>query len=159
MDRFRVAFDLDGTLIPEDHPFPTEAPGWPLSWLAPEPLRFGAARLLRDLRRSGCEVWIYTTSLRSPGAIRRLFRCHGVRLDGIVNQEIHDRKLGRPRRGSKSPAAFGIDLLIDNEEGVAIEAAHRGFRVLIVSPMDLDWADSVRAAVLGGRPADLDKGQ
>jgi hypothetical protein len=151
----RVAFDLDGTLIPEEFAFPTEAPARPLSWLAPEPLRLGAPRLLRDLRRSGREIWAYTTSLRSPRAIRWLFRCHGVRLDGVVNRETHERTPQYPRRCSKYPPAFGIGLLVDNDEGVAIEGAHYGFRVLIVAPGDPRWADAVRSAARcasGGRP-------
>lgn len=151
----RVAFDLDGTLIPETFAFPIEAPAWPFSWLAPEPLRLGAPRLLRDLRRSGWEVWVYTTSLRSPRSIRWLFRCHGVRLDGVVNRRVHERTPGCPRRCSKYPPAFGIALLVDNDAGVAIEGERRGFRTLIVGPEDPGWDAAVRSATgcaSGGRP-------
>ena len=44
---------------------------------------------------------------------------HGIRLDGIVNQARHDREV--PARSTKHPPHFGIDLLIDDSEGVRLE--------------------------------------
>jgi len=48
---------------------------------------------------------------------------------------------------SKYPPAFGIDLHVDHAEGVATEGREHGFRVVVVSPTDADWAKRVLAAV------------
>jgi hypothetical protein len=149
----RIAFDLDDTLIPCDFSFPLEPRPWLARLLGSEPLRAGSVDLLRALRTSGAQLWVYTTSLRDPFAVWLQFLLHGIRLGGVVNQDRHLKKMqgwkGQPsaRDCSKYPPAFGIDLLIDNSEGVVLEGRRWGFRVLHVRPDDLTWAQSVRAAV------------
>ena len=148
----RIAFDLDDTLIPSTPDrFPVERPR---SWLgrlfASESLRLGAPALLRGLAMRGCELWVYTTSLRQPRYIRRLFRWYGVRLGGAINQEVHHewyRRQTGSLRCSKYPPAFGISLLVDDLEGVREEGEQFNFRVLVVRPDDLNWAEKVTAAV------------
>ncbi len=147
----RIAFDLDDTLVPSAGG--VEAiPFWPLRAWYRERLRQGTVALLQDLVRDGHDVWVYTTSLRRCGYVRAWFRLHGVRLGGVVNRVRHDRVLrGYPvavRSLSKYPPAFGIDLLVDDLPGVAVEGARYGFRVLVVDPADEDWAARIRAAVL-----------
>ena len=44
---------------------------------------------------------------------------------------------------SKSPPAFGIDLLIDDSPGVEREGRTHGFSVIIVSPDNPDWAEKL----------------
>jgi hypothetical protein len=146
----RIAFDLDDTLIPCSHPFPVEPRTRRARWLGCEPLRCGAAGLLRDLRALGCELWVYTTSLRDPWGVRLLFWCYGVRVQGVVNGHRHARRLRdvrfqNYRHCSKYPPAFGVDLLVDDLEGVCLEGRRCGFRVLRVSPQDEGWAERVRA--------------
>lgn len=148
----RIAFDLDDTLIPvTSDSFPVEAPsGLFRRWLAREHFRAGAGPLLRALRRHGCDVWVYTTSFRDPLYIRSLFWTYGVWASGIVNQDVHDRWARRqqPRfYGSKFPPAWGIDLLVDDSEGVAIEGRQHHFRVLHVRPDDPAWTATVVAEV------------
>ena len=96
-------------------------------------------------RQRGWEVWVYTTSYRSAWRIRRLFWLHGIRLDGVVNQQRHDREA--QARCTKHPPSFGINLLIDDSAGVRIEWARHGFRVLVVAPEDVRWAEKARAAL------------
>ena len=84
----RVSFDLDEVLFVSPETHKTEPPLiFPLRILYKERLRLGTPALLRRLQELGYEVWIYTSSFRSEKYIRRLFRCYGVRLDGIVNGE------------------------------------------------------------------------
>jgi hypothetical protein len=146
-----VAFDLDDTLIPCECLFPLEQPRLLARALAMEPLRLGTVKLLRHLRRTGCSVWVYTTSLRNPLSVHLHFLAYGIRLRGVVNHDRHVRTLrnGRPAANecSKYPPAFGIDLLVDNSEGVKDEGRRFGFRVLHVRPDDLDWAEVVRVAL------------
>jgi hypothetical protein len=147
----RIAFDLDDTLIPCEFSFPLERPPRLARLLGVEPLRLGAASLLRRLRQAGCSVWVYTTSLRAPLSVRVQFAAYGVWLGGVVNQDGHVRRLRRsspgPQEVSKYPPAFGVDLLVDNSEGVLLEGRRHGFRVLHVRPDDESWADAVLRAV------------
>jgi len=142
----RVSFDLDDTLICQSLT-PTEPPlpSW-RRWRHPEPLRLGAASLIRGLRTRDCSVWVYTTSFRSPASIRGRLRAHGTPVDAVVNQDRHDRVVGRSGP-SKYPPAFGIDLHVDDLPGVATEGARHGFEVLIVALDDPDWYRSVLKAV------------
>ena len=94
-------------------------------------------------RARGWEIWVYTTSYRSAAYIRRLFWLHGIQLDGVVNQARHDREV--TVRSTKYPPQFGIDLLIDDSEGVRLEAERHGFAMLVVSPQDSEWLTKVKA--------------
>ena len=147
----RISFDLDDTLICYQAGVPQEPR---LSWFVrlfvnDEPLRMGTSELIRQLRQRGWEVWVYTTSNRSPAAVRRWFRCHGVRIDGMVNQDVHDLHLRRSpldRPPSKNPAAFDIDLHVDDSDGVRMEGEQHGFEVVVVTPDDRDWITHVLRA-------------
>ena len=106
---------------------------------------------MRQLARRGVKIWIYTTSHRSTWYIRTWFRlvC-GVTLEGAVNQKVHERKLRSLRMWpgpTKLPSAFGIDLHVDDSQGVALEAERfGGGEVLVVEPTDREWDAKVLAA-------------
>jgi len=141
----RISFDLDDTLVcPAGVPAEPPPPWW-RRWRYPEAVRLGAPALLRELAGGGWEVWVYTTSARPPRYVNGWFRTLGVRLSGVVNQDVHERVVGR-QGPSKYPRAFGIDLHVDDSEGVALEGARHGFAVLTVRPDDPGWADRVRQA-------------
>jgi hypothetical protein len=144
-----IAFDLDDTLIPCEFTFPLERRPWLARGLGLESLRRGTVELCRQLRGAGHRLWVYTTSLRSPMSIRLTFLAHRIHLAGVINQDRHVRCLrnGRPSASecSKYPPAFGIDLLIDNSEGVHEEGRRFGFRVVWVRPDDDDWVETVRS--------------
>lgn len=144
----RIAFDLDDTLIPCLHEFETEPrPLW-ARLFAREQLRLGTVGLLRQIIASGHDVWVYTKSLRSSFAVRLLFLAYGVRIGGCINAHYHQRVVRRSARpwarSSKYPPAFGIDVLIDDLEGVEMEGGTHGFRVIIVRPDDSSWTQTVR---------------
>ncbi len=145
----RIAFDLDDTLIAAS--FPVEAVALPMRLWLRERLRLGTRSLFRALRSNGHEIWIYTTSCRKKSYIRWLFRLHGLRLDGVVNQDMHNRIGDMP--ASKYPPAFGIDILVDNSRGTELEGRRCNFRTVIVDPGDAHWVDTVLTGVkpeLGG---------
>lgn len=150
----RISFDLDDTLICYQ-PGSVYEPRPPWYWRAVashEPLRRGARALLRDLRARGHELWVYTTSHRPPLSVKLWLRSYGVRVVRVVNQDVHDRHLRRTVRDyppSKNPRAFGIDLHVDDSDGVRMEGDEHGFRVVVVSPDDADWVAKVLAAVAG----------
>jgi hypothetical protein len=148
----RVSFDVDDTLVCYAPPAPTEQhlPWWLRPWFT-EPLRRGTRDLMRELLRGGCRLWIYTTSYRDPFYLKAWFRGLGVPLEGVVNQHVHDRRVkfpaGRHYPPSKYPPAFGIDLHVDDSEGVGEEGRRFGFDVVVVRPDDLEWTGKVLAAV------------
>ena len=154
----RISFDLDDTLICYQAGVPHERNAVPLAfrWWMREPLRLGAAALLRDLSVAGHDLWVYTTSFRSPAAVRWWHWWYGVRVRNIINQSRHERYFGR-QGPSKNPARLGIDLHVDDSWGVWVEGRQHQFRVAVVLPDDLEWADKIRAAVVAvGRGEDPD---
>lgn len=148
----RISFDIDDTLACHHTQSAAERNGLPAiihRWLG-EPLRAGTRALIRELRRKGCSVWIYTSSSRTPLYIRRWLLLHGIRVDGVVNNERHRNGLavhGFFNSPSKFPPAFGIDLHVDDSEGVQMEGNAHGFRVVVVRPDDAHWAERVLDAV------------
>lgn len=153
----RISFDLDDTLICCDPTVPCEPNRVPLWWRArySEPLRLGTVSLMTDLMRQGHSLWIYTTSYRAPAQVKRWLKFYGIALDGVINQEMHERCAGCDRYAppvSKHPPAFGIDLHVDDLAGVALEGAARGFEVVVVRPDDTAWTQQVREAVAQWEP-------
>lgn len=142
----RIAFDLDDTLIPSVSCFPTEPRRLGLGAIFREEIRLGAIDLLRGLSKDGHEIWIYTTSLRSHVYLHSWFWFLGIPLVGVVNGSDH-RFHGCP--GSKHPPAFGIDVLVDDSEGVVMEGNARGFRVVRVLPSDSKWSEVVQTSIGG----------
>lgn len=165
-----ISFDLDDTLrlhkaeAPRElHPWSwllrlqdTEAPREPHRWawlvrlVWPEPLRPGTVGLMRELVAMGWEIAIYTTSSRGVSYIRHWLRCYGIKVKLVVNDARHAQvvmprfeKGGAP---SKHPGLFGIELHVDDSEGVAMEGARHGFRTVIVAPDDAAWAERVLEA-------------
>jgi hypothetical protein len=142
----RVSFDIDDTLVCSPC-VPSEqfVPRWRRLWFT-EQLRRGTRSLMGELLQRRCQLWVYTTSYRSPRYLRGWFKCVGIPIDGVVNQAHHDRVVGRDGP-SKYPPAFGIDLHVDDLEGVGLEGRRHGFAVVVISPEDLDWAARVVEAV------------
>lgn len=108
-------------------------------------MRLGTCDLVAELRSRNWEIWIYTTSLRSVFSIRRWLHAHGVTVDGVINQRVHARKLGdwKGRRPSKNPALFGMDLHVDDLDGVRLEGQTHGFDVVVVEPANENWTNIV----------------
>ena len=148
----RISFDLDETLVCRQTPVLVEEGRWTsfLHLWSGEPLRRGTAALVHQLKERGCSVWIYTSSARPAFRIRLWLRLHGVRVDGVINEEKHRQVLSRGRFSrlpSKYPPAFGIDLHVDDSEGVRMEGQKHGFRVLVLRPEDEGWTQRVLNAV------------
>ncbi|OWK37733.1 hypothetical protein [Fimbriiglobus ruber] len=142
----RISFDVDDTLVCDPSvPVERHVPRWLRLWY-PERLRAGTRDLMRALQTGRHELWIYTTSYRGGFYLRSWFRTFGVGIGGVVNQHRHERAVGR-RGPSKFPPAFGIDLHVDDSEGVAEEGRRHRFNVLVVSPRDPNWTARVLEAV------------
>jgi hypothetical protein len=147
----RISFDLDDTLVCyRDGAVNERRLPWYVRLCAEdEPLRLGAPALICELQARGWEVCIYTTSQRDPAAVRRWLRRHGVAVSMIINKDVHDSRLNcdpRRRPPTKNPAAFGIDLHVDDSDGVQEEGREHGFRVAVVLWDDPQWVEKVLLA-------------
>jgi hypothetical protein len=141
----RIAFDLDNTLIRNEFDFSIARAKYPLlrRVLRTELLRLGVQELFAYCRQQGWEVWIYTTSYRSPFYIRKMLWAYGLRADGIVNQARHNKQVRI--RSTKHPPTFGINVLIDDSKGVELEGQRFDFSVVQIEPTDAAWVTTIQA--------------
>lgn len=140
----KIAFDLDNTLIRNDYAFLIEEPQKKLfaKVFGVEELRLGTVEIFNYCRSQNWEIWIYTTSFRSIFRIKTLFWVHNIRLDGVINEEIHNRSV--KVRSSKHPPTFGIDVIVDDSEGVKIEGEHFNFDVIWLKPDNENWVKELK---------------
>ena len=139
-----ISFDLDDTLIPGAKQFATEKRSIFQRLLGIEEIRVGTVELIKACQRKGHKVYIYTTSLRSVQKISWMFYTYGIRLDKVINVTLHDRMLSNKQsKPSKYPPAFGIDLHIDDAEGVELEGRRFNFRTMIIHPGNTHWTDDI----------------
>lgn len=147
--KMRVSFDLDEVLFVRPETHKTEpAPPFPFSAMFKERLRLGTPRLIRELQRQGFEVWVYTSSFRTEGYIRSLFRLYGVHFDGIVNGQRHEREVQArhsERLPNKMPNYYRISLHVDDEAVIATSGRDHGFHVYQLFAQDDDWAEKIIA--------------
>ena len=148
----RISFDLDDTLfVAEEDGFTLEPPlKFPWCRIYHERLRRGTIALMQRLREADCEIWVYTTSFRSPFYIRSLFRHYGIRIDSIVNGARHAKEVQADHRDpmpSKYPAHYRIDLHVDDDRSVYANGQYYGFRVFQIGPPDNEWADKIMQQV------------
>ena len=152
LELMKISFDLDDTLVCYAPTVPREVNRVPrvLRWWFRDPLRQGTVGLIQELQNRGHEITIYTTSSRSPCAVRWWLRCYGIRIRQVVNQEIHQRTISRLslcNPPTKYPPAFNIDFHVDDLPGVAVEGQRHGFEVLVIDPHDQDWTRHILNAV------------
>ena len=147
----KVSFDLDDTLFVSPENFKTEAElKFPWNKFYKERLRFRTIELMRWIREQGIELWVYTTSFRTEGYIRGLFRCYGIKLDEVVNGERHTREVQADKREvmpSKYPAKYRIDLHIDDDISVAQNGRIYGFKVFVIGAQDEQWVEKVKQEI------------
>ena len=147
----RVSFDLDEVLFVSPETHRTEPPlPFPLNRIFRERLRLGTPELIRTLKGSGCDVWIYTSSSRSERYIRSLFRLYGVRLDGIVNAQRHKREVQRDRKEilpQKLPNRYRISLHVDDEAVICAWGREYGFNTYLLNAQDDEWKEKILQCV------------
>ncbi len=80
-----ISFDIDNTLIPYSDEFEVEEKILLSRLLRAEPIRKGTIELFHELENSGHEIWIYTTSFRSPINLKKTFKSYGLNPSKIIN--------------------------------------------------------------------------
>ena len=145
--KMRISFDLDEVLFVSTETHKAEPPLiFPLNKIFRERLRMGTPALVHRLQTLGYEVWIYTSSYRSENYLKNLFKSYGIKFDGIVNAERHEREVQRGRKQrlpQKVPPHYQISLHIDDEENIIRNARTYGYHVLRVYEPDDEWAAKV----------------
>jgi hypothetical protein len=139
----KISFDLDDTVVANTQ-FDLERRTLLQRVFGVEQIRLGTIALFKELRSRGHSICVYTTSYRSVGKIRFMFRTYGIPIDEVINQHVHNNKVKNERMTmSKYPPAFGIDLHVDDSRGVGMEGERYGFNTIIVSVSDKDWVNTV----------------
>ena len=143
----RISFDLDDVLFVLPGNYETEpAPCFPFDRLFVERLRKGTPELIHALQKRGYEVWIYTSSYRRESYLKALFRLYGIRFDGIVNAQRHEKEVQRNRAKllpTKLPSFYRISLHVDDEKSVEKNGKLYGFRTLRIFEPDEHWVEKV----------------
>ncbi|MCR5637731.1 MAG: HAD family hydrolase [Lachnospiraceae bacterium] len=147
----RVSFDLDEVLFvnPLDHKTEPKLK-IPFCWYYKERLRLGTVQLIPKLQSMGYEVWVYTSSFRTEGYIRNLFKLYHIHFDGIVNGNRHMREIQAGRRErlpNKMPCYYRISLHIDDEAIVMTQGKAYGFNVYQLDAEDEEWEEKIIAEV------------
>ena len=145
--KMRISFDLDEVLFVSPKNHKTERPlRFPYNLIYRENLRFGTPGLISELQNEGYEVWVYTSSFRSQNYIRRLFKHYGVKFDGIINAQRHNKEVqsGHTRIfPQKMPQRYHISLHIDDEENIIKSGRTFGFHAMRVYEPDDNWEEKV----------------
>ena len=143
----RISFDLDEVLFVDPNAFEIEdTPRFPLDRIYRERLRKGTVRLIHTLQEEEFEAWVYTSSFRSEKYIRSLFRCYGIRFDGIINAQRHLREVQKGHGHllpQKVPGYYHIDLHVDDEDVIHQYGKQYGFKTCKVCEPDPDWVEKV----------------
>ena len=143
----RVSFDLDEVLFvsPKTHKTEPEL-RFPFNKIFKERLRLGTPDLINTLQNMGIEVWVYTSSYRSEGYIKGLFRQYGVKFDSIVNAQRHQREVQGDRKEiypQKMPNKYRISLHIDDESVFVSYGKEYGFSVFQLNAQDDEWVEKI----------------
>lgn len=138
-----ISFDLDDTIISTNR-FCLEKRSFFARVIRAERIRLGTIALFKALRARKHKIYIYTTSYRSTLKIKLMFLAHGIPVDFVINQKLHEKKVtNKGRNISKFPPEFGVDIHIDDSAGVEIEGKKFGFKTIIIAVGNTDWVNTI----------------
>ena len=145
----RVSFDLDEVLFvyPKTHKTEPELT-FPFNRIFKERLRLGTPELINKLQELGYEVWVYTSSYRSERYIRWLFKLYGVKFDGIINAQRHNREVQKNSSyilPQKVPNRYHISLHIDEESIICTQGKDFGYEAYQLDAPDDEWKEKIIA--------------
>ena len=143
----RISFDLDETLFVNSEKISAEPKlKFPLSLIYKERLRYGAPKLMKRINESGMELWIYTTSYRSIPYIMNYFKCYGVKIERIINGQIHQEEVQKDNNTilpSKMPGKYRINIHVDDDISVKQNGDIYGFKVFLLNDENKAWVEEL----------------
>ena len=145
----RVSFDLDEVLFVNPATHKVESPLlFPFNVIFRERLRLGTPELINTLQKMGYEVWVYTSSYRSELYIKTLFKCYGIKFDGIVNAQRHLAEVQQKKKQilpQKVPSHYRIKLHIDDESVICSYGKEFGYDAFHLDAQDDEWKEKIIA--------------
>lgn len=148
----RISFDLDDTLFVDEEQVNAEPLlPFPFRIIYKERLRIGTPELMNKIKQEGIELWIYTTSFRSPTYIKKYFKHYKVKIDNIVNGDKHYNDIQKNHSyvlPSKLPNRYRIDLHIDDDISVKQNGEINGFRVYLLKEENENWVNDLWAFIM-----------
>lgn len=158
----RVSFDLDEVLMSTDPAVPHERLSRLKSLLYRRPMRLGAPALISDLRKTGYDVWVYSSGYLSGDDIRRLLRLYGITVDGIISGV----KTGKPGSIEKNEKIreqfekkFRYNIHVDGKSVVWVDSNTRDFDVTDLKGDARSWSRDVREILRGREKAEQTAGK
>lgn len=143
----RISFDLDETLFVNPEKIKAEPMlKFPFLYFYKERLRYRAPELMRRIKQNGYELWIYTTSFRSVKYIKKYFKHYGVKIDGVINGQLHEAEVQRNSKyilPSKMPGRYRINLHIDDDISVKQNGGIYGFKVFLLDNENTKWVEEI----------------
>jgi hypothetical protein len=149
MKRQTIAFDFDGTLIPECGEFSCVRTNPIARLLSKRGIRRDAPELLRSLIASGNRVVVYSLSSQNATKLKFWFWLQGIPVSRVITgaeHTAHLKKKGILEPSLKIPQLFGIDLLIDDCHHTVSAVRAGGNKAILVTNQEADWTEGVRTA-------------
>lgn len=139
-----ASFDLDEVLLAGDsEPSGKDLP-FPLNKIFPQRVRKNTGALVKELRKMGFAIWIYTGDYHDNTYLKTMLALHGIRVDGIVSG------LKRKKSGSTLRQAFSkkycVSVHVDNESVLMVNTRSMDY-VTETLPKKAFWAVETLACV------------
>jgi hypothetical protein len=147
-----IAFDLEGTLLPECGEFSCVRTGGIARLISKRSLRRDAPNLLRSLALAGNHVMIYTITNQSSHSAKKLklwFWLQGIPITRVITKREHEKYFRDHELvslGTKAPHLFGIDLLVDDSHTMVEYVRESGTDAVLVTNHEVDWTLNIRIA-------------
>lgn len=137
-----VSIDLDEVLLTDGKNKPLDKKlKFPFNRIYKLSLRKMAPDLIKDLKKIGFDVWVYTGQYYSTEYINGLMSLHGVKVDGIVNG------LDGKRSNAKIKEAFTqkykYSLHIDDNMLICVDTSDKSYESLDINADEAGWASEV----------------
>ena len=142
-----VSFDLDEVLLTDGGRCPAEKNlCFPFSRIYRSTLRKHAALLIKELRKAGFDVWVYTGKYYSEEYIRLLFLLYGTRTDGIINGLSKNRSSGMKQAFSHK---YAVSLHIDNDSIICVDTKTKEYQIHELASDGASWASEAMKVLKG----------
>ncbi len=137
-----ASIDLDEVLLTDGTIYPAQKKLlFPFNRVYKKSLRKNVAILIRELRRIGFDVWVYTGEYYSNLYINTLFRLHGAKVDGIINGV---KRKGTMRDYRKAfTDKYRTILHIDNHNVICVKKNTKEYEIYPIDSEHQDWASEV----------------
>ena len=140
-----MSFDLDEVLLTQnakdaDRPLPVV-----FRYVMKSGLRKRAPALIQELQHLGFDVWVYSSGFVAEDKLRKMFKFHGVQVDGIVNGLRNQQARETFRKAFTEQ--YELSVHIDNEDVLAVNTRTKDYEETAVNADNNDWSAKSLAAV------------